>query len=755
MIALKGKSLQKMVCSKYTNCSFIYYFLFIIFYILILFLFISCVNESFNENDLNTEILNSDNLEILSLPGCFAVSLSPTGSFNSRAGNRSLDYGEEQEYSFAPREGDGPYHHFMLVYDDKGKNLGVFPMELSNEAGEVGKNGNTNQNVTLIVSSIISNKNFKDTEIETKESLINYLNGKKAYFLINVNNNDFLDIYHTGGLITYSEKDLKEAVINYYSIKLGEGENEEEYFTMSNSSYILDGEIRCATKLNLSENNVFQSIDEALTSSESACVAYVERLAVKYTVKFNLQPIEIPVKKFQGIEYSNTGYTIRNKEEKAVISICGAGITGIERSSYILKKINDYSYLDNSNGNLDWNDHSKFRSYWAEDPNYEINSATLLSYPHQFRQALETDTIRSLHEGSQSGYIDYVWTEENKIMGKIDVTKTNSEICLKYNPLEKIITKNNDDLNNLTFYSLENTYYDPGMTSNKWGWCWNKTPYSVGTNLIVAAKVKLEDSVEDTTLYSDQADIWYISEADLIDSKIKNLNHYIYNNGSTGINLLKGEWDKHIKGQDVNQIKWKSGSVLWVVSKDNTGKTKERELITEDFKLIDAEISGGDGQMLIAPKLYGDDAVYYIAPYSMSLNENDNKIKYRDEDSSEEITYNQLVSLIHLINGPINVYKNGYMYYNIPISHNSESFRDNDENGLLASWKTPGAVGVVRNNWYNISVNDITKIGTPVVDITQPIVPVMDVRRSYINVSVRVIDWHSVTHHDVPVGPLQ
>ena len=89
----------------------------------------------------------------------------------------------------------------------------------------------------------------------------------------------------------------------------------------------------------------------------------------------------------------------------------------------------------------------------------------------------------------------------------------------------------------------------------------------------------------------------------------------------------------------------------------------------------------------------------------------------------------------------ISTYLNGEAYYIARIKHFNE----------LTSW-TPGTVygtdnaaflgryGVLRNNWYELSVNKVSGLGYPDVPEVKPTVP-DDENDQYINVSVKILDW--------------
>lgn len=91
----------------------------------------------------------------------------------------------------------------------------------------------------------------------------------------------------------------------------------------------------------------------------------------------------------------------------------------------------------------------------------------------------------------------------------------------------------------------------------------------------------------------------------------------------------------------------------------------------------------------------------------------------------------------------IKTYKNGESYYIARIKHfgddltpwsaGSETYGGNNLNWL-------GRYGVLRNNWYDLTVNSISGPGYPDVPKVNPDVP-DDENTKYINVSVKILDW--------------
>lgn len=120
-------------------------------------------------------------------------------------------------------------------------------------------------------------------------------------------------------------------------------------------------------------------------------------------------------------------------------------------------------------------------------------------------------------------------------------------------------------------------------------------------------------------------------------------------------------------------------------------------------------------------------------------------ITYSGEASSSKVTddiVNKINDKLGLSDAAgISTYLNGEAYYIARIKHFNE----------LTSWTagTPygsdnasflGRYGVLRNNWYELSVNSVSGLGYPDVPEVKPTVP-DDENDQYINVSVKILDW--------------
>lgn len=87
-------------------------------------------------------------------------------------------------------------------------------------------------------------------------------------------------------------------------------------------------------------------------------------------------------------------------------------------------------------------------------------------------------------------------------------------------------------------------------------------------------------------------------------------------------------------------------------------------------------------------------------------------------------------------------YKNGYMYYNIPIQHRNG-------NGVTKKDDIKEATfGVVRNHWYQIAINKVLSLGKGIDDMDEPIIPNdQDQQFYYIGANVNILSWARVNQN--------
>lgn len=107
-------------------------------------------------------------------------------------------------------------------------------------------------------------------------------------------------------------------------------------------------------------------------------------------------------------------------------------------------------------------------------------------------------------------------------------------------------------------------------------------------------------------------------------------------------------------------------------------------------------------------------------------------------------------------NKKISAYKNGVSYYIARIKHFGDDLtpwpaedgnRDTYGTGENAKKRYLGRYGVVRNNWYELTVNSVSNPGSPDVPEVNPNTPDDEGDKYYINCSVRILSWAKRVHN--------
>lgn len=108
-----------------------------------------------------------------------------------------------------------------------------------------------------------------------------------------------------------------------------------------------------------------------------------------------------------------------------------------------------------------------------------------------------------------------------------------------------------------------------------------------------------------------------------------------------------------------------------------------------------------------------------------------------DNGADKEVTVDELNAELKKGTRAIS-YKNGMMYYCIPIQHlNNHSTETTHTN-------CTGEYGVVRNHWYQVEVGNITSLGKGVYDPAELIVPNDDEKEFFLAAKLYILSWHKV-----------
>lgn len=160
--------------------------------------------------------------------------------------------------------------------------------------------------------------------------------------------------------------------------------------------------------------------------------------------------------------------------------------------------------------------------------------------------------------------------------------------------------------------------------------------------------------------------------------------------------------------------------------------TAEQEKYDVKLDATTNDISGKAGQHIIKT----DNITFSDATGTYTSKINDDVVKTVNEKlglSEDPTTHKVIVG--------ISTYLNGEAYYIARIKHFNKltpwtagTPYNGDNNAFL------GRYGVLRNNWYDLSVRSISGLGYPDVPEVKPTVP-DDENEQFINVEVKILDW--------------
>ncbi len=157
---------------------------------------------------------------------------------------------------------------------------------------------------------------------------------------------------------------------------------------------------------------------------------------------------------------------------------------------------------------------------------------------------------------------------------------------------------------------------------------------------------------------------------------------------------------------------------------------------TEEIKF--GEVVIGKKGANASVELTKDFGAFYTKP----ANENDNAAWEANEvEGAEDLIAAAITAAIDAENNPVTVYVGGYSYYEVPLRH----FNDDEVAQYAGGEYEPehlGRYGIVRNNYYVLTINAITTPGKPISDKPIPTKKKDDVEEYYIDTEIQVLSWN-------------
>lgn len=411
---------------------------------------------------------------------------------------------------------------------------------------------------------------------------------------------------------------------------------------------------------------------------------YVERLASKVEVLFNSNSASKFTYNQEGGYYDATLktqdgekdslITIDGKTKEVKLRIYGWGLNGVAKEEKFTKSVNDgVNPFVTSDG---WDFNGTYRSYWAKTPQYGKGN-----YPSDF-ESVEDKEGQDLTQANKEPlkYISWTTVKNNKFK------------------------KDNDNI----AYVMPHT--ESGARINLAG----QVRHSAVTELLLAAQV-LDSENKPIDMYEVNGNL-YTAEG---------VKSYVLNSCGSHI-LKKTEW-KYVD-EDGNEV-----------SEEDKDKEGVREVVTAIAQIDTVDISivfDYDGSFKFQLSQEALTTQWYRTCDEVK-DDNGEVIEYvmgqpyLNETSAE----NEVNS--YLPAKQTWGYKDGMMYYNIPIRHLRNPYKEGDE--ILT-----GHFGVVRNHWYQITVGSIKNLGHAVYRPNEHIIPPSDDTRYMIGSKINILSWRMV-----------
>lgn len=186
----------------------------------------------------------------------------------------------------------------------------------------------------------------------------------------------------------------------------------------------------------------------------------------------------------------------------------------------------------------------------------------------------------------------------------------------------------------------------------------------------------------------------------------------------------------------LNVMKQKGNWNVWIkTSEDGAEKEKYREVGTGDVELVNI----ADGKV----KVQLTAATKALTLYSRTKATNEQEKDTTSTEIADKSTIDNGLAT-ECSDGNANGYKEGLMYYNIPIEH-----LNNTDNTVTDGKTTiPEAkYGVVRNHHYVVTINKLEKIGKGIYNLNEVIVPGKDDDKDtyYVGANINILSWKIVS----------
>lgn len=174
---------------------------------------------------------------------------------------------------------------------------------------------------------------------------------------------------------------------------------------------------------------------------------------------------------------------------------------------------------------------------------------------------------------------------------------------------------------------------------------------------------------------------------------------------------------------------------------DGTGYMSEKTMIQKMFFTLNNYLVDNDIELTVdGEAVTMDNCDNYFTLEAANIKGGDGWAKFAVAEGvtfdNANFNFGEAVEAAEVV--AVKAFTNGYMYYAIPILH-EKTFETFNADAIAV-----GDLGVVRNHWYRAAVSAITKVGTPVEDPDQPIIPNEEPSYLFLGVQIEILPWRVV-----------
>lgn len=250
-------------------------------------------------------------------------------------------------------------------------------------------------------------------------------------------------------------------------------------------------------------------------------------------------------------------------------------------------------------------------------------------------------------------------------------------------------------------------------------------------------------STEDADMKALKAEFNYVANKDVTAEPSQPL--YCLENTFNLANMMQGQTTRVVFKATYKPASLPDGETTFYKIGKNTAIWKESDLVKEIKAAVVSVVTGAKtDKITVDLKAKGNDitaaGTHYIKAVNITVKTSETETATITDENITAI--NTQLGLKETDKVGISTYAGGDSYYIARIKH----FGDD-----LTSWKSGqsydknnleflGRYGVLRNNWYELTVNSVSGPGYPSVPEVKPNTP-DDEDNQYINVSVKILDW--------------